>query len=694
MSSAASEFPRREPLAAAVARSAALGALAGAAVGFAETARVLAGYDARVAAWAATTLAIAGAFYALAGAALAGVAALAALALHGRPQHRAASPSSCAALGATAALATFAGTAAFDAATLLPAALAGTLLAIALREILAWWPLFTRARTWGGLAGLALALDVAIVAVRWCDGALRWVLLLLAAVNTALSLAALLGKRAAHCLTAGAVAVAASIALPAPARELASAPSSSTDVLLVTIDTLRADHLGCYGRQSAHTPAIDALAAEGVLFEDATAQANTTGPSHTTILTGLYPAQHGLLSNGMHLSNRARTLADALRDTHASAAFVSGFTLVNESCGLAPRFDRYDDQLLAWKWMPRLAERLHLVKSAIRACEERGVTVRRSNRPAGETVDRALAWLRDHADVPKLTWVHLFDPHAPYEPPAEFAERSDPGFAGSGGFGPGDFDWYEMETEVRERLVADERALRHMHALYAAEISYADSQVARLIDELRRTGRLERTLVVLASDHGESLGDHGVWFDHGTYLYEPELHVPLIVRFPGAVHAGTRVKEQVRLLDVAPSVLEFLGESRRLQPTGASFLALARGERDATDRAAYALSDIAGSVSGFDIGGRRLALRTRGIKLIWSSPHWIDTARVPEALECYDLARDPGELEDLSGAADAPSDLEHLKTQLGAWREATASIERGQELSGDVLEQLRKLGYL
>jgi arylsulfatase A-like enzyme len=672
-----------------MARAAALGALGSAFVGAVESAKILEAHDARYVQWAAKLITLHGAGYGLLGAVLAVLAALFARALFGRPQHRAVAPSACGALGAIAAVAAFAFGGQTHLALLVPLSLAGASLALALRELLAWKPFFTRLSTWWALLGLAAAANVFVLADGLLEGSLKWVAFGLAAAGALVALRAFLGKQAPHAALLGVVALLVMAALAHPERRIPEdSGAGRTDVWIVSLDTLRADQLGCYGSAAAKTPTIDALAAEGVLFEDATSQANTTGPSHTTLLTGLYPAEHGALSNGVRLSNRAPTLADALARTHSSAAFVSGFTLADELCGLAPRFDWYDDQMARWSWLPRIVERSQLGRALVRLARSRGVELYRADRPAGETVDAALAWLATRGDEPLFTFLHLYDPHAPYEPPQEFAQLH--GVAQSSGF-----DWYELSTAEREELVTDPAAVERMKALYAAEISYADSQVARLIEELKRIGRWERTLLVLTSDHGEGLGAHGYWFDHGTFLYDEELHVPLIVRFPGAAHAGVRVKQQVRLLDVAPTVLDYLGVREALETSGESLVTAASGAPDETERASYALSDIAGDVSGFPIGGRRMSLRTKAHKLIWSSTHWLDTQRVPEREEFYTLARDPGELDDLRREGGKPSHpFEDLARQLEAWREATAGAKGEEELAPEVIEQLKKLGYL
>ena len=689
MSSTEAAPPQREPVAAALARAAGLAGLCGAALGLFESAKVLAAHDVRYVQWAARLVSTGAVGYALAGALLALPCALFALALYGRPQFRAVPASTCAALGSGLTLALFALAGWIPAELALPCALAGTALMLALKELLAWWPFATRISTWWSLLGLGSAACIALIAARVASGHVQWIAWALAAANLALALASLRGRRAPHAAMLGGLGLIALVSIAAPARRVPEVSTAGqTDVLLVSIDTLRADALGCYGNANARTPTIDSLAAEGVLFEDATSQANTTVPSHATMLSGLYPIEHGAVSNGRPLSSRARTLGDLLARTHHTAGFVSGFTLVDESCGLASRFDWYDDQLLAWRWLPRVVERLHLVGALIRLAERRGLDIRRADRPAEETVDAALAWLATRGDEPLFTFVHLYDPHVPYEPPAAFARLHDANYEGSR-------NWYDLDAGARERLVKDPSQVARMKALYAGEVSYADAQLARLLEGLRASGRLERTLVILASDHGEGMGSHGYWFDHGTFLFDEELHVPLVLRLPKAAHAGRRVKEQVRLLDVAPTVLDVLGLQPATPLSGASLLPLAQGLPDDRRRPSFALADIAGSLSGFELRGQRQSLRTARCKLVWTSSHWLDAERVPEREEFYTLDTDPSEQTDLRANGAVPfQPFDELQRDLSTWRERTGSAANDAELRDDVVEQLRKLGYL
>ena len=281
---------------------------------------------------------------------------------------------------------------------------------------------------------------------------------------------------------------------PAPAAPAVPARS----LLLVTIDTLRADRVGAYGLASARTPALDALAREGARFDRAYAPAPITLPSHASLLTGLYPPGHGSRDNGLRIRDTVPTLAARLRDAgFATAAFVSAFPL-DRRFGLDRGFDVYDDR------MPRAPDGAAL-----------------NERPGRDTVRAALAWLEAHRTGRFFLWVHLFEPHAPYAPP---------------GAGP-------------------ELAAAPPLARYDAEITVADQLTGELVSAL--AGDAPTTLVVAAGDHGEAFGEHGE-VAHSIFVYDTTLRVPLLMRGPG-IAAGRVVPDPVDLTDVAPTVLARLG---------------------------------------------------------------------------------------------------------------------------------------
>jgi arylsulfatase A-like enzyme len=272
--------------------------------------------------------------------------------------------------------------------------------------------------------------------------------------------------------------------------------------ILITLDTTRADALSCYGNASARTSTLDALAAEGVLYEAAFSVAPLTLPAHASMLTGLYPVRHGLRDNGVAaLPGSAETLAEAARAAGLrTAAFVSSVVL-DDSFGLEQGFERYDVP-------PR--------RSADDPERRHG-----AERAAGATIDAALAWLAALApDERFLLWVHLYDPHFPYAPPPPF-----------------------------DRELAGNP--------YLGEVAAMDRELGRLVAACRERGLFERSLVLVVADHGEALGEHGE-LTHGAYVYQSTLRVPLLARFPEGRRAGERSQEIVSLVDVLPTMAEAL----------------------------------------------------------------------------------------------------------------------------------------
>ena len=276
------------------------------------------------------------------------------------------------------------------------------------------------------------------------------------------------------------------------------------DVLLVTLDTVRADHLGCYGYPHGTTPHIDDLARTGVTFSDVTAPAPLTLPSHATMMTGRSLPSHGVRNNGtFRLAAEQVTLAERLRDAgYMTGAFVGSFVL-DGRYGLDQGFASYDDDTNP-DGEPAESGLYH-------------------ERNARHVTDVALKWLRRQADDARLfTWVHYFDAHRPFEAPASHRGR-------------------------------------HPGRAYDAEIAFVDEQLGRLVEWLRSSGRLERTLVVVTADHGEGLGEHGEQ-SHSLFIYESTLHVPLVLSCPTLFDRDWVVDDRVAgLVDLAPTVLSLLG---------------------------------------------------------------------------------------------------------------------------------------
>ncbi|MBW2498143.1 MAG: sulfatase, partial [Deltaproteobacteria bacterium] len=278
---------------------------------------------------------------------------------------------------------------------------------------------------------------------------------------------------------------------------------------------MRADRLGAYGYERDISPNIDALAADSLLIERFYSPLPLTAPAHAALFTGRDPWQTGVRYNGIPLSDDEETLAEILR-AHGihTAAFVSGWTLKRVVAELAQGFEVYDDSFDAIE------------------------------RRAGETTDRALSWLRDNGDTRFFLWVHYFDPHYIYDPPAPHRGR-----------------WLrEGPPEVKEP------------SLYDGEIAYVDAQLGRLLATLDRLGLSESTFVALTADHGESLGEHGYAFDHGDLLFEHQVRIPFLLRGPG-VPPGRRAHPTGRSIDVLPTLLALLGIDPPSELEGRSLLA-------------------------------------------------------------------------------------------------------------------------
>jgi choline-sulfatase len=307
-----------------------------------------------------------------------------------------------------------------------------------------------------------------------------------------------------------------------------AAITAPANVLIVTLDTTRADRLSAYGFQSASMPAIDRLAREGILFQRATTVAPLTLPAHCSLLTGLYPPHHGVRDNADRpLEPAHRTLAEILHGRgFRTAAFVAASVLASDR-GLSRGFDLYRDATTS---------------------SDPGAPPR-VRRPGNEVVDEALAWLNGREDSPFFVWVHLYDAHAPYRTPEPY----------------------------RSRYSADP---------YEGSLAFVDSQVNRLIHWLESHQQLNRTLVIVAGDHGESLGDHEE-LEHGIFVYESVLHVPLIMRGPGV--APGRFVAITSLVDVMPTVLGLL----RIPTSPLDGLDLTyaiRGRAEPADRVVYSES--------------------------------------------------------------------------------------------------------
>lgn len=416
----------------------------------------------------------------------------------------------------------------------------------------------------------------------------------------------------------------------APAvRPAASAPS----VLLVTIDALRADRVGAYGYAAARTPNLDALAAQGALFQQAFAQAIYAGPSHATILSGRSPLATSFLRDGDGLSPDVETLAEALAAAgYVTAAFPSSPATSDRATRLASRFQLANGELHEHTKFPAFAYR----------CVALGPLERRINgpdtwppyRPAAATTDLAVQFLSVHAAAPTFTWVHYADPQLPHAPPAELrspAAAEPP-------------DWTQLAAQQRAALIAEPARVAAQRALYDAEIAYVDRELGRLLAAARETAPAGGLMIVVTAAHGEPLGEHGHYWSRD--LYDATLHVPLLmVPPPRVVSAPRAVPEVVRLMDVAPTILDWLSLPKLAQAEGVSLSGLAAGAASGSPGAVLAIAEPEPGA----FAARAAAVRRDSWKLIrrddglWAPDRWS-----AGGFELFDLAADPGEQTNLA----------------------------------------------
>lgn len=415
-------------------------------------------------------------------------------------------------------------------------------------------------------------------------------------------------------LRPGVVALSVSLAVAACRPAPVPATFDKAPVILVSIDTLRADHLPAYGYKGVATPALDALARDAVVFENAYSPVPLTLPAHASLLSGELPPAHGVRDNLGYRFDAAKhaTLQSLLKARgYATGAAVSAYVL-HRSTGIAQGFDFFDDAV---------------------DTSAGGHSIGQAQRPGGESARRALAWLSGIGAAPAFLFLHLYEPHSPYAPPEPYRTR-------------------------------------YASAPYDGEIAAADAVVGSVVAELKAKGLYDRALIVVLSDHGEGLNDHGEEY-HGILLYREALHVPLLVKLPGAARAGERVSRPVGLVDVMPTVASLVGVA---PPAGIAGQALLGGAAPAAP-AVYSET----FYPRIHLGWSELR------SLIDARYHYIDGPRP----ELFDIASDPGERTNL--LASDPG-------RAAALRDALGRIEGGfaapAAASAEQSERLAALGYI
>ena len=449
----------------------------------------------------------------------------------------------------------------------------------------------------------------------------------------------------------------------APART--PAPAGAPNVLLIMVDTLRADHLSCYGYTGGRAPHIDALAAAGLRFANAFSQASWTRPSVATILTGLYPASHGAVHKADILPDRVDTLAEMLaRGGYHTVGFADNVN-VSAAFNFQQGFDEFRYLAPSFFFGASEAAAQLTLYNGLRLVRERffahAVDVHHYYQPAEVVTAAVKAWLASPAarQEPFFVFAHYMDPHDPY-----FVHP----FNGEG--------YARVANPNPPASVAG-----LYRKLYDGEIAYFDEQLGVLLDDLHARGLYDRTLIVLTADHGEEFQEHGGWW-HGTTLYDEQIHVPIIVKPPVAGGAGRVVDEFATSLDIAPTVLT---AARLTVPAALPGHPLPLDGGAPPARASvFAEEDLEGNVLQ--------AVRTREWKFISANPG-NPRGLPPEAL--FDVGRDPGEHANLE--ASQPAQKETMRAELGrsvleARAHAGASEQRGVDAA--TTERLRALGYV
>lgn len=432
----------------------------------------------------------------------------------------------------------------------------------------------------------------------------------------------------------------------------------TNNIILISIDTLNPKHLRCYGYERETSPALDQLVAESVLFASVFSQAPKTSESHMTMFTSLYPSVHKIRNwntyrGGYSLDHRALTLTEILKNAgYATAAFTGGGN-VEGSIGFSHGFDVYDNHDQLW--------------------------------------ERSFQWLHQHHQQKVFLFLHTFKVHSPYLPPPPYNSMFDPEYAGrmldskeeldqlhaqQGGAFPG---YHALFWSLVDK--SNPREVAHLVALYDGGIRFMDEQLmGALLKKLRALGIYDDTLIIFTSDHGEEFLEHG-GFLHKE-LYDEHLQVPLVIKFPQGAHRGMTVTEQVRTIDLMPTILEYLGLPAPEMAQGKSILPL-------LDKEEMELPAFAERIEISDTPDMKKMIRTPK----WKYIHWPTLG----THELYDLAADPGEQKNLYDQL--PEEREEFQAEIDAWMKANAS--RGESLRArkndfdeKTIAKLRSLGYV
>jgi arylsulfatase A-like enzyme len=414
-------------------------------------------------------------------------------------------------------------------------------------------------------------------------------------------------------------------------------------VFFISVDTLRADHLGAYGYSRPTSPVIDALSKRGVRFDSAFAQRGLTGPSLVSIMTGLYPNKTRVRQNGVPLQKDTQSLPEILK----ANGYTTGAVIANATW-------------CKWRGFDDLSHRVRTMAT-----------------------DLAIQWLEGNQDSRMFLWIHYMDPHMPWRPQPEYrAQFVDPDYDGkiTGEEKP-------LRRITRDSVKLSEADVQHVHSLYDGEIAFIDAEIGRVLDAIKRLGLDERALFVFFSDHGEDLYQHNSYFFHEYSIYDSTLRIPLIFSAPGVLPTGKVARGVVEGIDLFPTVLELLD----IKPPGAidgeSLVPLLR-DPNATKSRNHAVSEWKDKV---------VTIRTPESRYV-HNPLGLSSVDYPiEREELYDIGGDPTESSNI--AARHPVRAQELRQLLVQWMRDfdwrfNSSTGKEPDIPDDVMEQLRNLGYV
>ena len=432
------------------------------------------------------------------------------------------------------------------------------------------------------------------------------------------------------------------------------------NIILITIDTLRADRLGCYGAEVA-TPHIDRLAREGATYLNAASPMPSTRPAHFSLLSSLYPRDHGVTSNALSLPPEIRTLPQIFEAHGYRTGGFTGVRILAPGSGAERGFETF-------------------------LAPESGT------RSAREVVSQSIDWLHSEDHQPFFLWIHLYDPHIPYRPPDGADSKPPPGIESRGFSRTAVWSLLEQNGGDLPGPLFD-----YALAQYRAEVEYVDRQLGTLLKTLRQRDDFERTAVLLTADHGECF-ENGIYFEHGGCLGDGAVKVPLILRYPSVVAANQRIEPQVELIDVAPTLLEIAALPRPDAWAGSSLLHLDR----APPRAAFiqhtvwnerALQERRSRHTVFkSVAGAPVRAPKTVEKMALRTPLWKYVLSASDE-ELYDLRLDPGERVDV--ADEHPETALELRSLLRRWlTEHPAQSVATEEADSDLEQTLEALGYL